>query len=118
MGSAVVILATTLALAGLPQQISGTRVVTITLTEWKIDMPSSLPAGAYTFKIMNAGRRSHNVEIEADGFKRELPNKLKAGESAELKIDLKPGHYKVTCPIGFWPISHEQQGMVLQLTVM
>lgn len=118
MSSVIVILAAALGLSAAPQQASRSEhAVTVTLTEWEIDMPSSLTAGAYVFRVRNNGKRSHTVKIKAEGFKKELPRNLKPGESGELKIDLKPGTYKVTCPIGFGPIGHEKKGMALQLTV-
>jgi hypothetical protein len=104
--------------SGLWQQVlSPEKAVNITLTEWKIDMPNSLPAGAYNFKITNKGEHSHTLKIKTKNFEVKLPNDLKSGQTAELKVDLKPGVYRVNCPIGFGPFDHGHKGMELELTV-
>ena len=118
LSSAIVILVAAFNLLGFSQQASRPEeVVAVTLTEWKIDMPSSLPAGRYTFKVTNKGEHSHTLKIKSEGFEKKLAHDVKPGQSGELKVDLKPGVYEVTCPIGFGPISHEAKGMKLRLTV-
>ena len=37
-----------------PAPTAGGTVVEVTLTEWRIDMPVSVPAGMTTFKVTNA----------------------------------------------------------------
>jgi uncharacterized cupredoxin-like copper-binding protein len=91
------------------------RKVEVKLEEWKIDMPATLPAGPTTLAITNAGKHGHNLKIEGEGIKRELAKTLKAGESATLDVDLKPGTYKVTCPVGLGV--HKRKGMSLELKV-
>jgi uncharacterized cupredoxin-like copper-binding protein len=87
--------------------------VEITLTEWKIEMPESLPAGATAFKIVNEGTEVHTVEIEGQGIEAEPENYLEPGDTRLLRVDLEPGEYEVYCPIG----DHAEQGMEMTLTV-
>jgi len=98
-------------------QINPEKVVEVTLTEWKIDMPTTLPPGLYNFKITNAGHHSHTLKIKNKGLERKLQKDLKPGETSELKVNLKPGVYRVNCPIGFGPFGHSDKGMELQLNV-
>ena len=118
MSFKVTTLAAILFLPGLWQQApSSEKAVTVTLTEWKIEMPRTLPAGAYNLKITNSGKHAHTLKIKSAAFEVKLARNLNPGESAELKIDLKPGVYEVYCPIGFSPLDHSHRGMELQLTV-
>jgi|SRR5262245_674324 len=91
--------------------------VTVTLTEWKIEMPTSLQAGPTTFRITNSGKETHNLKIQGQGLEKALSKNLKPGETAELQVDLKPGTYKVYCPVGAGPTSHDSKGMAFQLVV-
>lgn len=87
--------------------------VTVRLTEYKIDMPTSLTAGPTIFNVTNAGAMEHNFEIEGQGIENKLPTNLKPGETNTLRVDLKPGAYKIYCPVG----DHEDRGMTMQLVV-
>lgn len=87
--------------------------VAVKLTEFKIEMSTSVAAGATTFKVTNAGKETHSFEVEGNGIEKELETKLKAGETGMLQVDLKPGAYKVYCPVD----GHKMLGMSLNLTV-
>jgi uncharacterized cupredoxin-like copper-binding protein len=87
--------------------------VEVRLTEYKIEMPASLGAGVTTFKVTNAGEETHGFEIEGNGIEKALKPRLKKGESSSLQVDLKPGTYKVYCPVH----GHKTRGMSLDLTV-
>jgi uncharacterized cupredoxin-like copper-binding protein len=89
--------------------------VEVRLSEWKIEMPGSLPAGSTRFKVVNAGTKKHTFKIEGPGIEKKLAKDLKAGETGELSVDLKPGTYHVNCPIGFG--AHKRKGMASTLTV-
>jgi hypothetical protein len=91
--------------------------IAVTLTEWKIEMPTSLPTGSTTFKITNDGKDSHNLKIEGQGVEKALSKNLKPGESGEFQVILRPGTYKVFCPVGVGPTSHDSKGMAFQLVV-
>jgi uncharacterized cupredoxin-like copper-binding protein len=88
--------------------------VQVTLSEYSIGMPATLPAGITRFEIRNAGQLPHNFEIEGEGIERELEQDLAPGESGVLEVELQPGTYRVYCPVG----NHDQEhGMTMQLTV-
>jgi uncharacterized cupredoxin-like copper-binding protein len=87
--------------------------VDVKLTEYKIEMPASIDAGMTTFKVTNAGDETHGFEIEGNGIEKALKPRLKKGESGSLQVDLKPGTYKVYCPV----LGHKRHGMSLDLTV-
>jgi uncharacterized cupredoxin-like copper-binding protein len=87
--------------------------VEVKLTEYKIEMPASVSAGATTFKVTNTGKEAHGFEIEGNGIEKALKPRLKKGESGSLQVDLKPGTYEVYCPV----LGHKRRGMSLNLTV-
>ena len=87
--------------------------VEVKLTEYKIEMPTSVSVGATTFKVTNTGEETHGFEIEGNGIEKALKPRLKKGESGSLQVDLKPGTYKVYCPV----LGHKRRGMSLDLTV-
>ncbi len=97
--------------------VAAGQPVTVNLTEWKIEMPTSLQAGARTLKITNSGTETHNLKIQGQGLEKALSKNLKPGETGELQVDLKPGTYKVYCPVGAGPTSHDSKGMAFQLVV-
>jgi len=92
---------------------SAKGAVEVKLTEYKIEMPASVGAGARTFKVTNTGEETHGFEIEGNGIEIALKPRLKKGESGSLQVDLKPGTYKVYCPV----LGHKRRGMSLDLIV-
>jgi len=76
-------------------------------------MPSTTRPGLTTFVIKNAGRKEHAFEIKGEGVDQKLSPNLKAGQSATLQVNLKPGTYNITCPLPF----HTMRGMKTTLTV-
>ena len=97
--------------AAVPDSAKGS--VEVKLTEYKIEMPASVSAGATTFTVTNTGKETHGFEIEGNGIEKALKPRLKKGESGSLQMDLKPGTYKVYCPV----LGHKGRGMSLDLTV-
>lgn len=87
--------------------------VEVTLTDFRIDMPSTLPAGPTTFRVTNAGKAEHNFEVEGEGIETKLAQNLQPGESGSLEVDLQPGTYHVYCPVA----NHEERGMEMELMV-
>jgi uncharacterized cupredoxin-like copper-binding protein len=87
--------------------------VEVKLTEYKIEMPALIGAGATTFDVTNTGNETHGFEIEGNGIEKALKPRLKKGENGSLQVDLKPGAYKVYCPV----IGHKWHGMSLDVTV-
>ena len=97
--------------AAAPDSAKG--LVEVKLTEYKIEMPASVSAGATTFTVTNTGKETHGFEIEGNGIEKALKPRLKKGGSGSLQVDLKPGTYKVYCPV----LGHKGRGMSLDLTV-
>jgi uncharacterized cupredoxin-like copper-binding protein len=87
--------------------------VEVRLTEYKIEMPILIVSGATTFNVTNTGNETHGFEIAGNGIEKPLKPRLKKGENGSLQVDLKPGTYKVYCPV----IGHKWHGMSLDLTV-
>ncbi|MGH2559247.1 MAG: cupredoxin domain-containing protein [Thermomicrobiales bacterium] len=92
---------------------TGGNTVDVTLTEFAIDAPTTVAAGAVTFVVTNAGAIEHNFEIEGQGIEEEFAEDLQPGETGELTLTLEPGAYEVYCPVG----NHAEQGMEIELTV-
>ena len=92
---------------------SGGSTVNVTLTEFKIDMPQTLPAGPTTFVVKNAGAATHNFEIQGQGIDQVFPSNLAPGDTQSMEVDLKAGTYRVWCPVD----AHADRGMDIQLTV-
>jgi plastocyanin len=83
------------------------------LTEYQIEMPTSLSAGTQTFSVTNNGTMGHNFQVEGQGIEEKFETDLTAGETQTLQLNLEPGTYEVYCPVG----NHREQGMETQLTV-
>jgi plastocyanin len=100
--------------SGVATPVSTTgEVVTVSLTEFAIDMPTEIPAGPTTFAVTNNGTVDHNFEVEGEGIEEEFEANLAPGETQTLELDLEPGTYEVYCPVG----DHRDQGMETELTV-
>jgi len=78
--------------------------VPVELDEYAIRMPVDFPAGNVTFDIKNTGSKGHTFRIKGNGVDEELRDYLRPGESTTLTVALKPGRYKVNCPIAPHPI--------------
>jgi uncharacterized cupredoxin-like copper-binding protein len=93
-----------------PAQATTTEVG---LSEYQIEMPTSLSAGSQAFSVTNNGTIEHNFEIEGQGIEESLGNNLSPGETQTMQLDLAPGTYEVYCLVD----NHRGQGMEMQLTV-
>ena len=93
---------------------TASAAILVTLNEYSIEMPATLPAGLTKFEIRNAGQLPHNFEIEGQGIEKELEEDLAPGASGTLEVDLQPGTYRIYCPVGTHDTEH---GMTTQLTV-
>ena len=94
------------------QTSSTAAAIEVKLSEYKIDMPKTVPAGSTTFEVTNTGKEPHNFEIEGNGIEKRV-GALKPGETKTLLVELKPGTYEVYCPVP----GHKSHGMSLDLTV-
>ncbi len=74
------------------------NTVDVLLTEYQIDMPTTLEAGWTSLRIKNMGKKEHSFRIEGHDLEKKLKSELKPGESATLQVDLRPGTYRVSCP--------------------
>src|ERR1700692_3951301 len=61
--------------AAVPDAAKGS--VEVKLTEYKIEMPASVSAGATTFKVTNTGKETTAFEIEGNGIEKALKTRLK-----------------------------------------
>jgi uncharacterized cupredoxin-like copper-binding protein len=85
----------------------------VSLTEYQIEMPASLPAGVHVFDVANNGNGEHNFTVEGQGVLTEFVTDLTSGQTQSMQIYLAEGTYTVYCPIG----DHRTQGMETSLTV-
>ena len=88
--------------------------VEVSLVDYEIRMPATLPAGPIEFKVTNNGQVDHNFEVEGNGIEQKLEQPLKPLEVATLRMELTPGTYEVYCPHENHDESHN---MRRQLTV-
>lgn len=89
------------------------QTVEVRLTEYRIEMPVQLRAGRTLFKVTNAGRMFHSLEIEGSRIEKEIESGVDAGHTSTLELDLKPGAYEVYCPVH----GHKKAGMSLRVQV-
>lgn len=68
--------------------------------------------GTITFQLVNEGRYTHDFRVEGEGVDEKAP-KVGQGREREWKIDLKPGTYRISCPIS----NHNKRGMTGTLVV-
>ena len=90
-----------------------TPPVEVRLSEYAVEMPSTLPAGPTAFLVRNEGRKNHSFKIQGPGIDDMLEAVVKPHETGNLRVTLQPGEYKVYCPIG----SHAAKGMTRTLVV-
>jgi FtsP/CotA-like multicopper oxidase with cupredoxin domain len=89
----------------------GATVVTVHLSEFKIEPNEITVANGGTLQVMNMGTVAHNLTI--NGTELKTPD-INAGESSALALTgLAPGDYTVICSIA----GHESAGMKAELTV-
>jgi len=88
-------------------------VVEVHLSEYKIDMPETLPAGPTNFIVLNEGGKTHSFKIEGPGVEGPFSPPIPPHTKGSLQVTLQAGEYKVTCPIG----SHSIKGMTRKLVV-
>jgi uncharacterized cupredoxin-like copper-binding protein len=90
------------------------KEVRVTLADFDIDMPDTLPAGRTTFTVDNRGEKPHGFKIEGKGIVMGLEGDLQPGEAGELTVDLYPGVYSAFCPLE----DHEERGMFIDFRVI
>jgi len=91
------------------------NVVTIHLSEWKVELvPGTIHAGTVRFLVANMGTIPHAFEIEGTGIEK-ATGVIQPGASDSLTLALKPGTYEIYCPVG--ASSHRKLGMATHLRV-
>ena len=89
------------------------RKVEVKLSEHHIEMPKTLGTGKTAFLVRNAGKEKHNFEIKGEGIEKKFFADIAPNDTKVLHVDLKPGNYKIYCPVG----DHATDGMAANLTV-
>lgn len=99
-----------------PTEITATEeTVEVSLTEWAINMPTELEAGAIIFEVINDGTVPHTFQITGETVFATLDAPIGPGETGLLPVDLPPGAYTVICPLGDG--AHRDIGMQIEITV-
>jgi uncharacterized cupredoxin-like copper-binding protein len=99
--------------------------VQVTLNEYRIDMPETLPTGHVVFHVTNYGSIQHSFGIRSastsstygtagQNYDKSLTANLDPGQSATLEADLQAGSYTAYCPVGDHVSAH---GMTKVITV-
>ena len=88
-------------------------LIRVALKDFKLvpDKPVG-KTGTITFQLVNEGRYTHDFRVEGEGVDEKAP-KVGQGRDREWKIDLKPGAYRISCPIS----NHSKRGMTGTLVV-
>jgi hypothetical protein len=89
------------------------RLVQVTLAEYTIKMPHTLPPGLTRFEVTNGGNRAHYLEIERRGTDVMFGLNMLPGNTKSVEIILEAGQYRVWCPFN----RDEAKGMELMVTV-
>ena len=87
--------------------------VEVKLVEHRIEMPKQVAPGKTAFVVRNVGKEKHNFEIQGEGIEKKFLAAVDPQQTKVLHVDLKPGTYKVYCPVK----DHDAEGMKLTLTV-
>jgi uncharacterized cupredoxin-like copper-binding protein len=104
---------TTTTTQGTTTQAAPATKVDVSETEFKITLAQTpTAAGSYEFAVSNDGKIPHDLVVSGNGVNAKTPL-LNPGQSATLKVDLKPGTYDLYCSVP----GHKQAGMDVKLTV-
>jgi uncharacterized cupredoxin-like copper-binding protein len=87
--------------------------VSVRMTDFRLDMPTNLAPGAYTFNAVNAGQAAHALAIDGPGVANQSSAVVQPGQTATLAVTLTNGSYRFYCPVD----GHAQMGMQLTVTV-
>jgi uncharacterized cupredoxin-like copper-binding protein len=89
------------------------RRVDVTLSDEKIDMPTSLETGKTAFVVKNAGNEKHNFVIRGKDGTHKFMVDLQPNETKVLHVQLKHGTYTAYCPLD----GNRKKGTETTLTV-
>jgi uncharacterized cupredoxin-like copper-binding protein len=103
-------------LAAAISSVASAQAIPVTVSEWKIQLSrDTVRAGAVTFRVKNEGAVVHGFRVEGPGVENETPQ-IAVGQSASLRVTLKPGTYELYCPMS--ENSHKLAGMTKKITVV
>lgn len=88
------------------------RRVDVTLSNDKIDMPTSLEPGKTAFVVKNTGTEKHNFVVHGNGATRKFSVDLEPNETKVLHVQLKHGTYTA-----YSPVDGKKKGTETTLTV-
>jgi len=95
--------------------VAKAQTVPVTLSEWKIEMPSdTVKAGTVIFRIKNAGRVTHDFYVKGPGANKGS-REISAGQETRFTVTLRPGTYEIYCPLA--EMTHKMAGMSMTLVV-
>jgi len=89
------------------------RRVDVTLSNYKIDMPTSLEPGKTAFVVKNGGDVKHNFVVRGKDGTHKFMVDLEPNQTKVLHVQLKRGTYTAYCPLD----EHRKKGMETTLTV-
>jgi uncharacterized cupredoxin-like copper-binding protein len=114
---------------------AGPAQITVTATDFKLDLPAQIPAGAVSLHLVNHGKELHQAQVvrledgkTLDDFAKAMkqngpppswvkflggPNGIAPDQDATSTMVLTPGHYAVLCFIpGLDGVPHVMKGMI------
>jgi uncharacterized cupredoxin-like copper-binding protein len=89
------------------------RRVDVTLSDYKIDMPTTLKPGKTAFVVMNAGKHTHSFGVRGNGTDLKFATSVSTSKTKVLHVTLKRGTYTAYCPTD----GHANKDMRVTLTV-
>lgn len=89
------------------------RRVDVSLSNDKIDMPTSLEPGKTAFVVKNTGNEKHNFVVRGKDGTHKFMVDLQPNETKVLHVQLKPGTYSAYFPVD----GHPKKGTETTLTV-
>jgi uncharacterized cupredoxin-like copper-binding protein len=115
-------------------------VVRVTASDFEFDVPSTVPAGDVTFRLLNHGPDFHHIQIvrvpagmDRSGLRRALqardpeaeglvflggPGTVISGDSVDALVRMEPGEYGLVCFVeGTDRVEHYKKGMIARFTV-
>jgi nucleoid-associated protein YgaU len=108
------------------------------LKEWTLEGSATLPPGLTQLSVTNSGKFAHEIVVIKDTTYEDAPKddlgtvledqlpagsvlgyveKIEAGKTVTLEVDLVAGKYLFVCNIAFGPNSHAGKGQRLNVTV-
>ncbi|GIV60920.1 MAG: hypothetical protein KatS3mg043_2009 [Rhodothermaceae bacterium] len=95
-----------------PPVIQAADTIQVILSDYQIDMPTSLAPGPVVFAVYNEGTVPHAFEVESGEMEERL-DPIEPGDMQHLSVELAAGRYTVYCPVD----NHRERGMTTGLLV-